>query len=855
MLPSKQNRFFHLLIILFSIFNLLACAGYPSDPRAPQTADDTYEATEDEMLNIPVEKGVLANDKAKEGTKIFLDTKGVIKTQKGGEVNFNVDNNEKPDGSFTYTPPEDYNGDDRLVYKIHNQKGKTGEATILFKVAPVNDPPDPKDDQAETLFNEPVTINVLANDEDPDKEDPEGDTMTIQPFEPDDVSYGYAQVNNDQTITYTPDTISSGDVYFEYTVFDKNGATGIAQVHVIIVGGDITLEDYSITVEEGQSFTFPTSSLLPNDDNGVQLTVIDVGDPNNGTAVLEGDSITYTPTPDYSGADHFPYIVETDDGRTASATVNVRVTPVFDPPTISDITDQEILQGQSTGALIFRVSDPDTAPSDLSVLYRVINANPENLIPDNGVQVYYSGILPVGTIRVTPNPSLFGTATIRVVVRDPEGNRAFDDFTLTVNSNTPNQPPTISDIPDQQINLGSSTGPLSFTYNDPDPGTTPADLSVTYSVTNAIPANLIPANGIILTGGMDGNGTIQVTPAPELTGTATVTIVIQDPQGLRVSDSFVLTVLGNPNTPPSISPNAMERQELELNDTETYTFFVSDQESSFDTLSFSAQSSNPAVATVLAGGNGIIRTLTVTAVGFGMTTINAQVTDEGELSTPVNFLLSVSGTIILQNNSARSLSTNLNGAVSSGTAPLAENDIYSTGMGQTLTVGSNRGVLTNDRDFLDQTLRVTTVNTSRLTLNTNGSFTYRPPAGFSGRQSFTYTVSNGDQSATATLTFVVGGNQVPQVIADSYVADAGIPLNIPAARGLLANDIDPDGQQLSVVSTGVYGTLFGGEVNIWPNGSFSYIAPENFDGFDSFTYTVSDGRDSAVGVAEISVTP
>jgi hypothetical protein len=142
-----------------------------------------------------------------------------------------------------------------------------------------------------------------------------------------------------------------------------------------------------------------------------------------------------------------------------------------------------------------------------------------------------------------------------------------------------------------------------------------------------------------------------------------------------------------------------------------------------------------------------------------------------------------------------------------------------------------------------------------LTLNTNGSFSYTPPVNFTGKQAFGYTVSNGSQSAQATLTFVVGGNQVPRAVNDGYVARGGLTLSVPAASGLLANDVDPDGQPLSVISTGVYDTLFGGEVNIQPNGGFSYMAPADFDGFDGFSYTVSDGIDAAVGLAEISVTP
>jgi hypothetical protein len=88
-------------------------------------------------------------------------------------------------------------------------------------------------------------------------------------------------------------------------------------------------------------------------------------------------------------------------------------------------------------------------------------------------------------------------------------------------------------------------------------------------------------------------------------------------------------------------------------------------------------------------------------------------------------------------------------------APIAVDDSYRTGVGQTLTVDAADGVLAND------TLNGATIvgNTDpadgTLTLNADGSFTYVPNAAFNGDDSFSYTVQNGVTSAHALVTIDV----------------------------------------------------------------------------------------------------
>ncbi|MCB8946035.1 MAG: cadherin-like domain-containing protein [Ardenticatenaceae bacterium] len=96
------------------------------------------------------------------------------------------------------------------------------------------------------------------------------------------------------------------------------------------------------------------------------------------------------------------------------------------------------------------------------------------------------------------------------------------------------------------------------------------------------------------------------------------------------------------------------------------------------------------------------------------------------------------------------------------TAPVAVADSYTTTEGITLTV-SAPGVLDNDSDGDGDGLTAvldTATSNGTLTLNTDGSFTYVPDAGFAGTDSFTYHANDGtDDSDTVTVTITVTGAQ------------------------------------------------------------------------------------------------
>jgi lipopolysaccharide/colanic/teichoic acid biosynthesis glycosyltransferase len=97
------------------------------------------------------------------------------------------------------------------------------------------------------------------------------------------------------------------------------------------------------------------------------------------------------------------------------------------------------------------------------------------------------------------------------------------------------QPPVISDIPDQVVAQNTSTDQIPFTIGDAETAATSLSLNGSSSNPSLV------SNENILFGGTGPNRTVTVTPAPNQSGTAVINVVVSDGR-LTASDSFSLTV-------------------------------------------------------------------------------------------------------------------------------------------------------------------------------------------------------------------------------------------------------------------------------------------------------------------------
>lgn len=167
------------------------------------------------------------------------------------------------------------------------------------------------------------------------------------------------------------------------------------------------------------------------------------------------------------------------------------------------------------------------------------------------------------------------------------------------------------------------------------------------------------------------------------------------------------------------------------------------------------------------------------------------------------------------------------------------------------------GVLGNDSDPEGQPLVLVGVSQpSHGTLyywNGDGAVQYEPNDGFAGTDQVTYTVSDGTQTATSTITFTVTepANYAPQALEDEVTMLAGTTLFVDAP-GVLGNDADQDGDPLTVTWAG---DAQHGTAAIAGDGSFTYSPDAGFTGTDYVGYEVGDGTETDSTTLIIHVIP
>ena len=115
-----------------------------------------------------------------------------------------------------------------LTVRAQDPSGAQAEARLVVVVTNVNERPTAADDTAETAEDQPVTVDVLANDSDPD-----GDGLRVESVGA--PAHGTAHVAAGGGVTYAPSTNYQGADRFTYVVSDGGGQTAEAAVEVTVL--------------------------------------------------------------------------------------------------------------------------------------------------------------------------------------------------------------------------------------------------------------------------------------------------------------------------------------------------------------------------------------------------------------------------------------------------------------------------------------------------------------------------------------------------------------------------------------------------------------------------------------------
>ncbi|MCY3600383.1 MAG: tandem-95 repeat protein, partial [Gemmatimonadetes bacterium] len=181
---------------------------------APEAADDAASADEDGAVEIDV----LTNDTDIDGDSLWVSS---VSAPANGTAAVTAA------GGILYTPAANWHGTDAFMYEVDDGAGGTASAAVEVTVAPVNDVPEAADDQATTLEDEPVTVNVLANDTDPDGDGLRVSSVTAPENGTAEIAAG--------GVRYTPAANWHGTDAFAYEIDDGNGGTAEASVEVMVM--------------------------------------------------------------------------------------------------------------------------------------------------------------------------------------------------------------------------------------------------------------------------------------------------------------------------------------------------------------------------------------------------------------------------------------------------------------------------------------------------------------------------------------------------------------------------------------------------------------------------------------------
>ncbi|UYQ95762.1 Ig-like domain-containing protein [Chitinophaga horti] len=597
------------------------------------------------------------------------------------------------DGTYTYTPSANYHGADQFTVTVSDGNGGTATITVDVTVTSVNDVPVGTNDSETTNEDTPVNGKLTATDAD-------GDALTY--VKASDPSHGTVVVNTDGTYTYTPSGNYHGADQFTVTVNDGNGGTATITVDITVT----SVNDVPVGTNDSETTNEDTpvnGAVAATDVDGDALTYAKATDPSHGTVTVNSDgTYTYTPSANYHGADQFTVTVSDGNGGTATITVDVTVTSVNDAPVGTNGSETTNEDTPVNGAVTATDVDGDaltyTKATDPSHGTVTVNSN--------------------GTYTYTPNADYHGADQFTVTVSDGNGGTA--TITVAISVTAVNDVPVVTNDQRTTAQDVAVNGTVTATDRDNDP--------LTFTKGSD------PSHGTVT---VNTDGTYRYTPASGYSGSDQFTINVSDGQGGTAVATVSLTVTAGA---PGVT---MVKTAVRTGNQVTYSFTISNTGAvTLITVSFTDAKlgiSNKVVDVNggLAPGASVVITEVYT------------ITDADRLQGKVSNTASVNAT-----SAAGAAASDISGTAAGNDQPtvitlppppVANDDQANVRTNQSITIN----LLGNDRgegvtlDPLSIEI-VTTPQHGTVTINTDGTITYRPNAGFNGEEAFSYRVRNVD---------------------------------------------------------------------------------------------------------------
>jgi large repetitive protein len=467
---------------------------------------------------------------------------------------------------------------------------------------------------------------------------------------------GGSEIGGATNASYTPTTSAVGTTYYYCVVsYTSCGVSSPGKPNgplvasptitsnisgAVIVGGLPTFSSQPLSSIQNLCLNQPATALTVSVSGGSGSSYkwySNTTNTNSGGSEIGGaTNASYTPTTSAVGTTYYYCVVsytscgvsspvQPNGPSVASPTITsnisgaVIVTICSSPPTISSISSQTINRNSSTTAIGFTISDVQTPAADL-----ILNVASSDTVLMPRSRIVLAGSDNNRTIQLTPVLGKSGNSQITISVTDTDNLTSSTNFSFTVNS----QDPTIGVLPDQIINVNSSTQARNFAVRS---GV--ATSSITASSSNS---SLVPTASISITG-TGATRSIVITPTPGLVGNSVITIEVNYADGSSEFIVFTLTVV---NTVPYLSP--LKNVNLCLTTIATVPFVIGDNETPAEDLRLTITSSNSAIIKmseiqVTGTGQNKILTLSPSSKQFGSSLITITVNDNSGTSSTQTF--------------------------------------------------------------------------------------------------------------------------------------------------------------------------------------------------------------------------
>ncbi|MGR5191483.1 tandem-95 repeat protein [Vibrio parahaemolyticus] len=726
-----------------------------------------------------------------------------------GELTFSVSGNSNIQVAIvndiaTITPTADWNGSETLTFTATDPSGESVSQTVNFTIAPVA---DIVADKATVVEDTPTIIKVLDNDtfESTDK--------VVSLDAENGPKNGTVIVNNDGTVTYTPDENYVGKDTFTYVV-TSGGVSESTTVEVNVTpvsDAPVAKDDIATTQED----TAVTIDVLTNDTDvdGDKLSIESASVPKEqGTVEVVDGKLVFTPVENFNGDAEITYIV-TDGQLTDEAKVTVTVNPVNDAPTIKvDAVESITEDAVSTDTVVatLTVRDTDTPEDQLTVSLEN-NSNGYFVLVGDEVKLTQAGVDAVNNDEL----NLKGL-TISASVSDGVNPTASDSDSLIVNR--VNDAPTIKVDAVESITedaVSTDTVVATLTVRDTD---TPEDQLTVSLENNSNGYFVLVGNEVKLTqAGVDAVNNDELN-LKDLTISASVS----DGVNPTANDSDSLIVNRVNDAPVAKDDIATTQEDTAV----TIDVLPNDSDVDGDKLSIQSASVPEAQGKVEIVDGKLVFTPAENFHGdaeITYTLTDGALTDQATVNVTVN---AVNDTPVVESNLADQT--------------LAEDFTP-------YTIDLNTAF--SDVDNVDGELTFSVSGNSNVLVSIeNGIATISPTADWNGSETLTFTATDpSGESVSQTVDFTVA--PVVDIKADS----TNVVEDTPTIINVLGNDtFEGDGK---VVSLDTNNGPANGTVSVNPDGSVTYTPNDNYQGTDSFTYIVTSGGVSESTTVSVDVTP